>query len=284
MDHVLLTRFNLPTVGEESLVRAADGWLTKRWGLFNRYCLPSVENQTVTDFKWLIYLDPESPEWLINEMRRLADRGIAQPTFRTSVSPADLSDDIGRVTNRRTGLLATTNLDNDDAIDPHFLERVQGAAQPGPAAIYLVDGLIKTPSGLYRHTDRVNAFCSVIDQGRDPKNCWLDWHNLLPTHMPAVYLEGAPAWLQVVHGTNVSNRLHGRLVDPRRFDDAFPGMLDDFRSPTPRRLILDGLILGPCRDAVELMRRGLKTILVRTGGKVALERAKLVRGDRKSVV
>ncbi|MBY8850425.1 putative rhamnosyl transferase, partial [Saccharothrix sp. MB29] len=64
MDHVVLTRFNLPSVGAESVVRAQEGWLTKRVGLFERYCLPSVAAQTSSDFRWLIYFDPESPQWL----------------------------------------------------------------------------------------------------------------------------------------------------------------------------------------------------------------------------
>ena len=34
--------------------------------------------------------------------------------------------------------------------------------------------------------------------------------------MPVVQLDGPPAWLQVVHGSNVSNRVRGRIVSPNR--------------------------------------------------------------------
>lgn len=36
LSHVLLPRFNLPSPGLESLVRAQDGWLRARWDLFSR--------------------------------------------------------------------------------------------------------------------------------------------------------------------------------------------------------------------------------------------------------
>ncbi|MCU1424755.1 MAG: hypothetical protein JWM51_1046, partial [Microbacteriaceae bacterium] len=63
-DHVLLTRFNLPSAGVESLIRAQEGWLRTRVELFERYCVPSVLAQTSSSYRWLIYFDPESPQWL----------------------------------------------------------------------------------------------------------------------------------------------------------------------------------------------------------------------------
>jgi len=42
-DHVLLTRFNLPSKGFEGMITAKEGWLTDRIALFEFYCLPSAE-------------------------------------------------------------------------------------------------------------------------------------------------------------------------------------------------------------------------------------------------
>lgn len=61
VSHVFVTRFNLPTPGPESLVRAQEGWLRNRWELFCRYTVPSMRAQTSCDYDWLIYFDPESP-------------------------------------------------------------------------------------------------------------------------------------------------------------------------------------------------------------------------------
>ena len=40
IDHVLLTRFNLPSAGAEAAIRNRKGWLEHRIVLFERYCLP----------------------------------------------------------------------------------------------------------------------------------------------------------------------------------------------------------------------------------------------------
>ena len=45
LDHVILTRFNLPTGGVEGIMRAREGWLRERIDLFERYCAPSVAAQ-----------------------------------------------------------------------------------------------------------------------------------------------------------------------------------------------------------------------------------------------
>src|SRR6185312_5627395 len=77
VNHVLLTRFNLPSAGVQELIRAKDGWLRGRVALFERYTVPSVQAQTTQDFTWLIYFDPASPTWL----REVIARHEQQRTF-----------------------------------------------------------------------------------------------------------------------------------------------------------------------------------------------------------
>jgi putative rhamnosyltransferase len=110
VDHVLLTRFNLPSAGHESLVRARENWLRDRVALFDRYCLPSVRAQSCPDFSWLIYFDPESPGWLRDWVRSHEGRGSFSPVFRESVSREQLLADIRAVLGRphRDQLLTTT--------------------------------------------------------------------------------------------------------------------------------------------------------------------------------
>ena len=85
LDHVLLTRFNLPSKGHESLVRAQENWLKNRVMLFERYCLPSVLAQTCRSFSWIIYFDPESPVWLLDWVRSHEQWGYFNPYFREEV-------------------------------------------------------------------------------------------------------------------------------------------------------------------------------------------------------
>lgn len=277
VDHVLLTRFNVPTPGYESLVRASDGWLEKRIVLFEKYCLPSVRNQGDRRFRWLVYFDPESPEWFIKRVREANGDGIFTPMFRSAISRQDLLEDLRTAVGSPGRYLLTTNLDNDDGLAADFTARLRGAPSAGAAsggatpgerstALFLSNGLIRSGQVLYRNQDPDNAFCSVLSSWDSPETCWADWHNRLGQSMPVVRLAGRPAWLQVVHGSNVSNRIHGFRVPPAAFRSLFPSLLDDLAEPTKAQLIRDAAVLAPAREARDLARGLAKSLLLKTSG------------------
>jgi N-acetylglucosaminyl-diphospho-decaprenol L-rhamnosyltransferase len=277
-DHVLLTRFNLPSRGVESMIRAKDGWLATRIELFERYCVPSVRAQRNQNFSWIIYLDPASPLWLLDRLAPYVTEGLFTPVFREEVSREELLGDIRAVVGPTTRPdLITTNLDNDDGLAVDFVERLQAADVPGPrAAVYLSRGLIRQGRSVFVRTDRHNAFCSVRESWQDPVTCWADWHNRLPLQMPAVDVAGEPAWLQVVHDTNVSNRVVGRRVDPEPHRPRFGSGLDEVEVPSRGSLAADAYLLGPARHVRELVRAGAKGAVLAVGGTRGLDAAKLV--------
>jgi hypothetical protein len=284
-DHVLLTRFNLPTPGVESLVRAREGWLRSRAELFERYCLPSVRAQTNRSFHWIIYFDPESPRWLLDRIRSLGADGTITPIFRESVSPSELLADIREVSGARHDELLTTNLDNDDGLARDFVERLHGAGGTGGrSALYLANGLIKSDGALYLRTDRTNAFCSVRERWEEAATCWADWHNMLGRHMAVRELGGKPAWLQVVHGGNVSNRIRGRRVGTSGYGALFAdGLLDDIDDPGRLELLRDRVVAAPGRFIGESGRTALKSAALRVGGRQGLERVKVGLGSLATI-
>jgi hypothetical protein len=279
VDHVLLTRFNLPSLGAESVLRAKEGWLRDRVELFEQYCLPSVRAQKNQNFHWIIYFDPQSPSWL---RARIAEHGsVYTPIFRESVTNAELIDDMRSVVGTQRSELITTNLDNDDGIAYDFVDRLQSASTPYPrTAIYLRNGLIKNSSMLYFRSDRMNAFCSVREGWDDPRTCWTDWHNLLANSMPIVVVDCPPTWLQVIHGTNVSNRVRGRLVSPTGYKSRFPGLLDELAVPSPGERVRDLLLARPRRLVRESGRAAAKGVVMRLVGKEGLDRAKALLATR----
>lgn len=272
LSHVFLTRFNLPTQGAESLVRAREGWLRDRWELFNRFTVPSMEQQTVRNFGWLIYFDSASPGWLLDGIAQHQERGLFRPLFRESVDTPELLADLRDLVGEQVGGdLLTTNIDNDDGLAADFVARVQAAPVSGPTtAIYLSTGLIRSQAGVYLRRDRRNAFCSVRSSWDEPVTCWQDWHNRLGRHMPVVEIAGAPGWLQVIHGANVSNRVRGRLITPAGLRSRFPGLLDDIPTPGPGDLLADGLVRYPLRVSRDAVRMGTRRALVRVLGKDGL--------------
>lgn len=272
VDHVLLTRFNLPSIGVEEVIRAREGWLRQRVELFDRYCLPSVVNQQGERPQWLVYLDPQSPQWLLERVRAHQEAGILTPVLRESVPREALLADLRRVVPRPGDALVTTNLDNDDGLAPDFSQRLRAAgAEHTRCAVYLVNGLIATGHDLYLRTDRDNAFCSVRESWDDPVTAWSAYHNELGRSMPVVRIAGSPGWLQVVHERNVSNRVRGRLVRP----DAHHGFAGlDAAEPSLADLALDRLVHVPVRVVRDLGRSGLRRAALRLLGKDGYARAK----------
>lgn len=274
-DHVILTRFNLPSEGNERVIRAREGWLRDRVVLFERYCLPSVLAQTCGNFRWIIYFDPESPDWLKERIEVWRRHDPIRPVFRATVSREQLIEDLSSALGSRRTTLITTNLDNDDGLAIDFIERLQ--AEPCPetrAALYFEGGLIKSGRQLFLRADRENAFCSVRESWEDPVGCWAAVHNRLGEIMPVRRIAGAPAWLQVVHGANVSNRVHGRLVGPERYRQRFPGALSDARMPTAWDRAKDALIFQPGRLVREALRGSAKRAIWTLFGFEALDEAK----------
>lgn len=275
VDHVLLTRFNLPSAGAESIVRAKDGWLRARIELFRRFCLPSVQRQTRQNFTWIIYLDPQSPDWLVSVMDRLNFRATFTPIYRAEVGRSALLEDLRSVSGAHHRELLTTNLDNDDGLAADFVERLQAAGSDGTrSALYLTDGLITSGSALYLRRDRSNAFCSVREEWEAARTCWSDWHNLLGQSMNVRELAGAPAWLQVVHDSNVSNRIRGKRVAPAPYLDAFGSLLDGIPDVSQLDLMRDVALERPRRVALDSGRSLLKKTAMTVVGKEGLDRLK----------
>lgn len=265
--HVLITRFNLATGGREAGLRARPGWLEGRFDLFERICLPSVAGQDEQAFDWILYFDEATPEWArdrLDALRPMRDfhacytglfdhRGWARTVRMVIGEPQP-----GRV-------LISSNLDNDDALARDYVARVQAAARhyagKSRFAVNLPDGLVLAGDALYAHRHLHNAFANLVEPD-DANFATVKTirHMELPDHAEVVQAEGPPAWIQLVHDGNVSNRIRGNRVGPALAKSRFPAeILAGIVPPSPARRTLEGCIVAPLRKlrdlAVAMVRR-----------------------------
>lgn len=275
-NHILLTRFNLPSPGVQSLVRAQEGWLRERVELFETYCLPSVLAQTCHDFTWIVYLDPESPQWLLDRMSVHGANKILHPIYRESVSDEQLVNDIRQITSTPNQYLMTTNLDNDDAIAVDFIARLQSVEPTSaPVAIYVTQGVIRFRYALYLHRYPRNAFNTVFVDWSAATTCWSEWHTDFGNLMPVIEIDGPPGWMQVIHGSNVSNRVKGRRIPPDPYRRFYGPLLEGISAPDWRNTAQDLLIARPSRSVRESGRALAKRIIVATLGKDGIDKVQL---------
>ena len=204
--HLVLTRFNVRwIVGPHD-----TEWLAHRFDLFDRYCLPSMQGQTNQGFRWLVFFDEDTPEPFRSRIDAYTDWPAFTPVFIGPPS-SQVYDDAITAHLDGAGRLVTTRLDNDDALARDVVDRIQCAVRPGPREfLNLPVGYVWHRGRLYRHSHPSNAFLSLSEPAEGFRSVWADPHEEASHVAPVRQLAGGPAWLQVIHEHNVSNRVRGR--------------------------------------------------------------------------
>lgn len=255
--HVVMTRFNMPTPGRESTIRSRPGWLAGRFELFERYCLPSIAAQTSRDFHWMVYFDEATPP----EFRARIEACRAVFPFIavfTGFFPGEgWPRSVAQVLGQPTPRLLTTRFDSDDALAVDHVARLQAAvalaaARPGTTrmSFNLTRGVVIEAGRVYAHDHPSNAFASWFEPwDADTRTCMSINHMRMAELGPIEQVGGPPAWLQVVHGGNVSNKVRGRRIAPGTIRGRFPAVvLGDLPDPSATGIALENLLLTPLRD------------------------------------
>lgn len=263
--HVLMTRFNLATPGRESAMRNRPGWLMERFDLFERYCLPSVAAQTEQSFEWIIYFDDRTP----SEFRERIERCQAIRPFIAYFTPLFPAEGFARSARERVApapWLLTTRLDNDDAIATDFVARLHAAIETSPpvrGSINFRNGFVLNGDRLYAHTHDANPFFSWLEPwDADARTAPTIHHLRIAEEGPTTQIEGAGAWMQIVHGGNVSNRVRGVWTPVAAAAGRFPAAaLAGARDPGPMDRMAETLLRAPlrrARDAAALLTQRVR--------------------------
>lgn len=267
MLHVILTRFNIASPGREVAIRNSPGWLDRRFGLFEQFCLPSIAGQTVRDFHWLIYFDKDTPAEFRERIER--DRQIYNftPRYVGLFDKAMIAEDVRALAAPDEQLIVTTRLDNDDALSSDFVGRVQAAAIDAPAQTVLnfTQGIAMRGGRLYTASDHSSPFTSLVERDlAGIETIWAKSHHELGEKWTIVQVPSKPLWLQVVHGENVTNRIKGKLVSDVEIIDSFKIRGDVAPRPVGSGTVLwDHAVLSPFRQVREAGVRLIKPIVVR---------------------
>jgi hypothetical protein len=234
--HVILTRFNIPSPGKELSIRSQPGWLAGRFELFRTYCLPSVAGQTEQDFEWVIVFDEQTPSEFLNEIRTLQK---IYPFHAEFTSLSDMGDIVQSVLPRYvdSDWLLSTRLDSDDILAVDHVARLREALTADKSQVInfacgAILAVSKAAPRIYRIVDKKNPFASLLEpMGPSARTIWHEMHVNISRLAPVRQVEGQPAWLQVVHGGNVSNRTKGTRFRLDSTEDIFP-ILSQLRPAT----------------------------------------------------
>ena len=226
IQHFILTRFNLLLWNRDKeghKVRTTK-WLEHRFQLFEKYCLPSIANQTCKNFNWIALFDNSTPE-------RYKERIVDLQSKCSQLIPVFVEPENGRyfaeifrkeVVKRlylndnlnKGGRVLTTYLDNDDAMNVRFVEDLQKrvGSLHDRTYIYYTDGYQFFTD--YQYLMRIhysrNHFVSVVESANPEIVKTIYGYG---SHYYIDKIEGAkieyvkdvPMWCQVVHEKNMGN-------------------------------------------------------------------------------
>jgi len=231
IQHFILTRFNIflwQKDKEGRKVRTME-WLEHRFSLFERYCLPSVANQTCKDFEWIVLFDCKTPEQYKNKIIEYQQNCpqlvpiYVEPENGRLFAQIFRNEVVKRLEGKR---VLTTYLDNDDALDIRFVEDLQNGSErlENDTFIYYIDGYQFYTDSKYLmwiHYPR-NHFVSVVENG-DPlfvKTIYgFGSHYYIDKIKDAKieYVKDQPMWCEVIHEKNMGNDAY--FLDARMMRD-----------------------------------------------------------------
>lgn len=268
--HVILTRFNLRSgSSRETRLRNSHGWLANRFELFEKYCLPSVIGQTNQNFKWFIFFDIDTPQHYKERALEYSKKykNIKMYWVR-GLSLNEVQDFIRENCPDNKQILITTRLDNDDAINVNFVDRVQEKANKigkivEPLVINFDNGLCLNENRAYQHNDSLNAFTSLIEPWvNDFNTVWKYQHRQLD-HFNVAQLTQPSMWLQGIHSSNVSNRVRGVRINNNELLDNFNINFDkeNLKVDNSTLILLENTLFYPIRSMKEFCRSMCKKIV-----------------------
>ena len=111
--------------------------------------------------------------------------------------------------------LLSTSVDNDDGLAVDFVSRLQSAVEAAPmrrSFFNLTNGFVFDGRRAYAHVHPSNAFVNLFEPWDEARTAPSYQHMHISEYGPVIQVDGPGAWLQVVHGGNVSNKIRGRRV------------------------------------------------------------------------
>ncbi|GAA6146501.1 glycosyltransferase [Thalassolituus maritimus] len=263
--HVIFTRFNVKSGGKERQLREQREWLKGRYELFDRYCFPAVKGQSDTNFQWLVFFDVNTPD---EYKKRNEEYKLTFPNFNP-VYVSEWNSDVIRtaifaLTPEGTEWLISTRLDNDDGIHEDFIRELKACEFEEAAYFNYPNGLTFSNGKGYKHFDDSNAFLSYIESITDVEGVWKYPHPEVIKRFPVTQLKLDNAWLQVIHGGNVSNKVRGDLADFKIWRSAYPFMsTDDVAKLNPVIRFIDSTVLSNFRNGRDYLIRAVKGLISR---------------------
>lgn len=213
--HYILTRFNIVFRAWEThfpdhpAFVSRDNWMDERLSLFENYCLPSIQHQSCLDFKWIIVFNESTGP----KHRRIIDL-YPEKFDRILIvysNEGRYLHDVRRAIGADYEYLITTRLDSDDALHEHAIRSLQKCFNRQAFEFFNFQNGYKYDlrnNRLFFSSDHSSPFVTLVEKSSNElKTIWVEQHQNIYKKYKATQLRDGRYWLQIVHGSNLMNRV-----------------------------------------------------------------------------
>ena len=251
--HLIITRFNIRI--DEDLRALSEDYLEQRFEIFERYCLPSVLNQTCHDFRWVILFDSATPA----SFKQRADK-IGQQASNIDILFVEPFEDVhvfyeqlAQQYSAGHQYLLTTRFDNDDMLNRHFVEYLHRALQQQTPTFYSFSkGLqyFRAKETVFTVNFINNHFSSLLEDASLTPKTILGYNHIEISQIGTIVnMAEENMWVEIVHETNVCNNF-SRSIHPSAKvsvnNEDFPKVFTYNKSAIMNHLVILQMYLHLC--------------------------------------
>lgn len=220
MEHYLITRFNLNLYDKDKKSNSVKGvdWLGHRFELFEKFCLPSIVQQTCKDFTWLCLFNRNTPIQYCKKIETIASKySFYVPLYLSQTETDNLNNFLIEYISSKLPsnkkVIITSRLDSDDALHCEFIQEVQAIAKLRVLNDFIINfdfgyQLITKMNFLFRINHLSNHFLTRIETDIKNFKTVMDFNHMkavVHAKIENVAMPQKPMWLEIIHERNVSN-------------------------------------------------------------------------------
>lgn len=223
MKHFVISRFNINHLHyvNHNLGKALSrDWFIERCNLFFCYTYPTIANQSIKDFHWLVLFDERTNKDLLEDFQKRDELSLITPVFVGDSNYLEILKDKILQLSGCVNEIITTSLDTDDGVSIDFIKEIQiiykNSRNKPPYGINFNRGFIvdcKT-NIFYRKSFFSNPFFSLVENIEYLKTVCFYPHHLLSFHFDTINHADKEYWLQNIHNSNFGNVIKGFPLAP----------------------------------------------------------------------